>query len=249
MIEFHNEYPRDYDKRQNEVSRRRYMGSKSEILKFPQFRSIRNLDYNVNNGLREFYFYREVKRILTGLKISISSDMVLKNAEKFYNYFIPHSKCRGVDVLIPVSIYFTCIESFIFVNRDKLLEFGMCTKNAFNRCYMKILMKDDKLRFKLLDINFRQKTILNQLIGLRNHFKLPKAFLKVSIECLFEYYNELKNSKLVVITAKIFRLTKDTLKEEMKNFTIRQACYWLGVHSSVCSNIKLRYKYSEVIKL
>ena len=42
---FINEYPRDYEKRQNEVSKKRYMGSKSEMKLSPQFERLRVLDF------------------------------------------------------------------------------------------------------------------------------------------------------------------------------------------------------------
>ena len=235
-MEFRSEYPRDYEQRQNEVSKKRYMGSKSEIQLLPQYKRLRDRDVQLRpDDLRKIVFYYETKRIISVLKLPTRlKHAVLENAEKFYKYFKPWSYCRGGRVLIPVSVYITCLEAFIFINRKELSTYKDCTKIEFNRCLTGILRKDDKLRLKIRSEDFRMETILNQLIGLRNHFGLPKSFLKTSIRYLYQYYDKLKNTKETVITARIYQLTHSHLKEEMKPFNVNQACKFLGVCRSVC---------------
>ena len=227
---FEFKLPRDFEKRQNELPNKMMMGSKSEILLLPKYQKLREINgfstsYKEN---RDNDFWNEVSIVLGRLHLSFKlRDTVLKNANIFYEQLGFSTYHRGSKVLIPVSIYLTCLERFIFVKRSDF--YRNCSKKAFDNCFKEILRNNDSLRIKLHSDDFRIKTILVQLNGLRNNLKLRSPFFSMASECLYQNYNSLKNSKITVITGRIFALVKKNLDDQ---YNLGKASNFLGIARS-----------------
>ncbi|QYW08131.1 transcription initiation factor IIB-like protein [Lokiarchaeota virus WyrdV1] len=222
--------PYDIEKRQNEIPNKNMMGFKSELLRFPKYQKLNQINEHRNqNKNRELAFYYETSAVLGKLQLSIKlRALILRNAENFYSVLGYSTNHRGVKVLIPVSVYLTCLEHFIFVRRKEFYQF--CTKHNFDRCLKAILIKNNTLRLKLLSKDFRIKTIKVQLNGLQTHFYLNGLFFQKAFENLDKYFNKVKNAMNTSITAIIFDLTAHQLMG--KFILMSEVCHFLGITQS-----------------
>ena len=223
--------PRDFEKRQNEIPNKNIIGFKGELLKFPKYQKLSEINNHRNqNENREIDFYRKTSVVLGRLNLSIKlRTSILKNAENFYSVLGYRTNHRGTKVLIPVSVYIACLERFIFVKRNAFYQF--CTKHNFDRCLRAILVKNNPLRLKFLSKDFRIKTITVQLSGLQNHFYLNGLFFQKAFENLSKYYDIVKNGINAGITGVIFDLTAHQLigKFVMKS----EVCRFLGISEAL----------------
>lgn len=229
--EFVSQSPRDFEKRQNEIPNRNVIGFKNELLKFPKYQKLSKINsHRTQIENREIDFYREASVVLGRLNLSIKlRDSVLENAERFYLVLGYSTNHRGPKVLIPVSVYITCLERFIFVKRNAFYQF--CTKHNFDRCLRAILVKNNSLRLKFLSKDFRIKTITVQLSGLQNRFYLNGLFFQKAFENLNKYYDIVKNGINAGITGIIFDLTAHQL---IGKFVMKaEVCRFLGITASL----------------
>lgn len=91
------------------------------------------------------------------------------------------------------------------------------------------------------------KTVFSQLSAIRDHFNLSDDFIFVAGRLLAKHFENLKNTKTPVITARIFRLTRDYIGKYKisTNTNMRQVCDFLGVRPSNCSYSKFKDKLVE----
>ena len=227
---FKSQFPRDFEKRQNESPNRNMMGFKSELRQFPKYQKLNELNKEVDSTEnRKVGFYYEATRVLTALELPIKlRDSVLKNADGFYSILGKGTYHRGGSVLVPVATYLTCLERFIFRRRIDFYPF--CSKHLFNRCITSILKENRQLRLKLLSKDFRIKTILVQLNGLKSHFYLNGVFFSIASENLYKYYDKINDCINTAITSVIFDLTTHQL---MGRFLLMaEVCRFLGISQS-----------------
>lgn len=229
--EIRSELPRDFEKRQNEVPNKNTLGFKSELRQFPKYQRLSEINKQrlTNSENRKCDFYYKATHILDCLELPLGlRDDVLKNAENFYSLIPKGSYSRGATVLISTSIYITCLERFIF--RPRKAFYLICDKHLFDRCLKTILLENTALRLKLVNYEFRKKTILVQLSGLISHYYLNGAFFNTASENLNKYFHEIKNAKNTAITGTIFDLTMYQLRGRYLNISV--CCKYLGIHQS-----------------
>lgn len=209
--------------------------------KFNRLNKINNITIYNSKKTREINNYYEITRILYNLDIPIQlSPRIIYNIKLFYNKLPKGTIYRSPDLLTPVAIYITCLQDFVFINVKELYKTSKCNTHNFGKCLKLIYKLFPNIYYKFMSKEFRIKTILNQLMGLKLYFRFPNSFMFIASQFLETYYETLKNTKPSVITAKIFRLTKDDFGNKMKEFTDINICNRLGIKSSVCSNIKLK---------
>ena len=234
---FEYKLPRDFEKRQNEIPNRRTMGSKSERLLLPKYEKLKRIDgFSTVKETRAYDSWIKATMVLDGLSLPLNlRSEVLENANSFYKILGKHTPHRGVGVLIPVSIYITCLERFIFVRRRDYYSF--CSEHLFNRCLKAILTKNRLLKEKLLSDDFRIKTILVQLSGLKEHFYLNGVIFERCKENLFNYFDDSKNWTNTAISGAIFDLTIHQLAGSF--MLMSYVARFLGINQSTISRRRL----------
>ena len=211
------------------------IGFKSERMN--EYVRLNNLDKGISNYksmLRRSYY--EIKRFLANLDLPIQLRLQIeKNQLIFYSQLPSGINLRSPRILIPVTLYISALQNQIFVNVKELMTHSECSRVEFGRGLITIYRNNPLLYKSLKSEQFRKKMILNLLMGLKCYFHYPEPFIFLASEILELYYKQLKNSKIEVIVAKIFKLIKKALPNEMRGFRNIHLCNYLGIESGVCS--------------
>jgi len=197
-----------------------------------KFSRLNRLNYPTMKQFREFGAWAEIGGILANLNIlsKVLRTKTHKNYKKFWECLRYRSRDKGLEPLIPVSIYLTCQESFIVLKLKDLYPY--CHPKKLRHCLTTVLTTYPKLSRKFNTKEYRMKTIDAYLLRTKIELHLSIEFLEDATELLLKYYESLKNTKLVVIAGRVLKKINDILFETRdkwisKSLGIQQSTlYW-----------------------
>ena len=161
----------------------------------------------------------------------------------FFHYYDQIPKCdhkRGIEVLVSVTLYLYCTESFIHVPYVQFFSKINCSRVDFNRTLAFILKENKSLMLKLRSDEFRKKHVNHLGMGLKNEFRFPSDFIVTYQKFLGEYWEELKHRKDSIITSILYLLTKNLYKKQIL-VSDTKICTFLGLYETTLGNLKTEY--------
>lgn len=168
----------------------------------------------------------EIHRILSAMRLPLSeSNTLQKLFWRLYSKLQPGTKYRGVEKLVPITIYLHYKLECKTFNQQELLEVAEISKKEFNHFKL-------QLRAYLPHYNKRNRKdlILRMILAICDQYNLGMEFYETARKILLRFWEILKSTKDTVIAAVCCSIVQLCFTRE--NMPVSKICAHLGIKMS-----------------
>jgi len=228
VLEYHRPY--EVSKLQHSPEGKTQIGSYRErvskaqsvqLKKWQRLDSERTHEENMKKLAR-----REIKRILSGLNISLmGADPVFKRFWGIRKRIRPGTKFRSVERLVPITIYLHYKLNCKGISEQELLEISQITKKEFNSFKLQL-----HAYFPSYQNRDRKDYVLKRIYQLTEEFKLGMEFYHSAKDIMYRFWEVIKNTKDDVIAGVVCSIV--ALCQADCDLRVNAICSHLGIQMS-----------------
>ncbi|MFX1314410.1 MAG: hypothetical protein ACFE9T_00970 [Promethearchaeota archaeon] len=184
----------------------------------------------------------EISRIFSNLHLpKIYQSIVLKRFKEVRSKFLPGTKYRSVEKLIPIVIYYTFKLENIVINEIDLINASRISKKDFNNFKLQrdYYLPEYKSRV-------REEYILQKILYVTEHFGLGMEFFYLSKKIMYRLWKMIKNTTDDVIAGVATSIA--VLCSYKGMVSVNAICNTIGVRMSTIQ-FQVKERIFESLKL